>query len=76
VAVLARDDAVQVFATDLDLVPVAFSAVFVHFLLAGDSVFYGLGLPLPLIGLAMEGVHETSHTGTEVVGDIKEAKHQ
>jgi hypothetical protein len=76
VAVLAGDDAVQVFAADLDLIPVAFSAVFVQFLLAGDPVFYRLGLPFPLIGLTVEGVHETPYPGAEVVGDIEEAKHQ
>jgi hypothetical protein len=76
VAVLAGDDAVQVFTPDLDLIPVALSAVFVQFLLAGDPVFYGLSLPLTLIGLAVEGIHETPYPGAEVFGDIEVAKHQ
>ena len=76
VAVLAGDYAVQVFGTDLDLIAVALSAVFVHFLLAGITEFYGLLFPFPLVGLTVVGVHETMFPRTEIVGNIEETKYQ
>jgi hypothetical protein len=71
VAILAGYDSVQVLGADIHDIIVAFSAVFMHFLLARVTVLERLVFPYVLIGFVVKAVHETIFTRAKIVRDIK-----
>jgi hypothetical protein len=71
VAILTRDDPVQVLGADIHDIIVTLSAVFMHLLLACITVLERLILPDFFVGLVVKAVHETVFTRAKIVRDIK-----